>query len=151
MTFGLYLFVLPIVFILLLLAVRYFEKKFSFSLYQKMFFWKKFEVVDGGNMDNNSSQGEEHELDNFALAKDKIFDYLDFSKERSIIIMNKFFHWLLHFFVIALKYLSILTDSLYAKSRDFFLYTATKEKEVVSTFWHTLKEYKKEKELDEDR
>jgi hypothetical protein len=57
-----------------------------------------------------------------------------------------FFHWILHMFVILLGLISDVTDRIYFRARDFFLQTATKEKEVVTAFWHHLKEYKKEKE-----
>lgn len=67
---------------------------------------------------------------------------------RVIIVRNAtlLLHWVLHLFVIVLGFISDITDMLYAKTRDFFLRTATKEQEVVTKFWHHLKEYKREKE-----
>ncbi len=88
------------------------------------------------------------EQDNFQEAKNLVFDFLDGLKIIFLKHLNNFLHWLLHFFVIFLKWLSVFTDYMYEKSRDFFLATASKEKEIVATFWHTLKEYKKEKDVE---
>jgi hypothetical protein len=79
-------------------------------------------------------------------SKNLTFAFVD--DVRIIISRNAtlFLHWVLHFFVIILGFISDITDVLYAKARDFFLRTATKEQEVVTKFWHHLKEYKREKE-----
>jgi hypothetical protein len=102
-------------------------------------------------MENNAFLEEGAIPNHIEDAREKIFVFFDsFSNSffKSLII---FLHWLLHFFVLFLKFISNLTDVLYASARDFFLETATREKGVVSTFWHHLKEYKKEKEEEEQK
>lgn len=99
---------------------------------------------------------EEVELEfanNLEVAKEKVFTFFDKFQENAIRFLVFFSHAVLHFFVIFLKFVSDITDVLYARSRDFFLQTAAKEKKTVSTFWHHLKEYKKEKEseLEEEK
>ena len=89
---------------------------------------------------------ESKDQDNLEEAKNLVFDYLDNLKFNFLKYLNNFLHWLLHFFVIFLKWVSLFTHFLYEKARDFFLATASREKELVATFWHTLKEYKKEKD-----
>lgn len=91
------------------------------------------------------------EYNNLEEAKEKIFLFFDGLRESFLKSAVIFLHWLLHFFVLFLKFISNITEALYAKARDFFLKTATKEKGAVSVFWHHLKEYKKEKELEEDK
>jgi hypothetical protein len=87
---------------------------------------------------------------NFEIAKENIFMFLDDTKDTSKKNFKIFFHFLLHFFVLFLKFISDVTDILYAKSRDFFLKTATKEKDAVAKFWPHLKEYKKESEAEKE-
>jgi ACT domain-containing protein len=72
---------------------------------------------------------------------DMIFDFI----KRNVV---KAWHFILHFIVLFLGWLSDIFDKLYTKSRNTFLYTATKEKGSVTTFWKHLKEYKKEVEQD---
>jgi hypothetical protein len=75
----------------------------------------------------------------------KYFDIiLDFFKST----FTKIWHFTLHFLVLFFGFLSDFFESLYAKTRNTFLYTATKEKGSVTTFWKHLKEYKKEVEED---
>lgn len=124
-----YLFIVPLIIALVFLFVKYVEKKVGYTFYGKKLFIVEGEVVN-----------------NLYEVKDLLFVFFDTLKTELELVVNKILHWGLHFFVILLKYLSILIDALYAKSRDFFLYTATREKELVATFWHTLKEYKKEKD-----
>jgi hypothetical protein len=98
------------------------------------------------------STGEELEssenFDNLEEAREKIVGFLYRLKENVLKSFVIFFHWLLHFSVLFLRIISKMTDFLYSVSRDFFLKTATKEKGAVSVFWHHLKEYKKEKEVE---
>ena len=98
------------------------------------------------NMENNAFINHSEIENNFEIAKENIFVFFDNIRGSSLRSVILFFHWVLHFFVLFLKFISDLTDVLYARSRDFFLQTAAKEKDAVSTFWHHLKEYKKEKE-----
>ncbi len=84
--------------------------------------------------------------DNLAEAKEKVFEFVDKTKEFLSHTLVVFFHWLLHYFVLFLKFVSNVTDFLYTEARNFFLKSATKEKSAVATFWKHLKEYKKEKE-----
>jgi hypothetical protein len=72
----------------------------------------------------------------------KIYEIIIFYSKRIIALI-------LHFVVIVLKKFRDYTDILYSKSRNFFLYTATKEKDSVSLFWKHLKEYKKEADKEE--
>ncbi len=85
-------------------------------------------------------------LDKIDAAKSYLFLVVDNFKSSVIGLFKILTHWFLHLLVILLKYISDFTDFLYEKSRDFFLSTAAKEKRVVSTFWHHLKKYKKEKD-----
>jgi uncharacterized BrkB/YihY/UPF0761 family membrane protein len=64
---------------------------------------------------------------NFDDAKEMVFQMID--ELRSLISKNTkiVLHWVLHLFVIILGLVSDITDFLYAKARDFFLKTATKE------------------------
>lgn len=98
------------------------------------------------NFSVNSIGDTNTELNNLDIAKEQVFSLTDNLRENLLRFLTLFFHWVLHFFVLFLKLVSNLVDFLYIQSRDFFLKTATKEKDAVSTFWHHLKEYKKEKE-----
>ncbi len=82
-------------------------------------------------------------------AKEILFKSFFYFYDEIRIFFKKTLNIILHFFVIAMGMLSDFTDMLYAKSRNFFLRTASKEKETVSRFWHTLKEYRKE--IDEEK
>lgn len=83
-------------------------------------------------------------------AKEILFNVFHFIADYVSYYSKKIFSFSLHIFVIILKFLRDYTDIIYAKSRDFFLYTATKEKETVNAFWHTLKEYKKESDSEKE-
>jgi hypothetical protein len=98
------------------------------------------------NLETNAFIQEGEYIDNAEIAKEKVFGFFEAVWKNIFSIVIVFFHWLLHFFVLFLGLVSELVDKLYAKSRNFFLQSATKEKKAVSTFWHHLKEYKKEKE-----
>lgn len=108
------------------------------------FFGYKFFIYRKDLNSINEEMGEK--INNIEEAYIITYDYFYDLKENIIKNLKIFFHWLLHFFVIFLGFISDLTDILYAKSRDFFLKTAAKEKETVNKFWHTLIEYKKESE-----
>lgn len=97
-------------------------------------------------MEKNAFMQEKLEENNLEQAKEIVLSFVENLKEFTSNFLNLFFHWILHFIVIFLKFISTLTDTFYISSRDFFLKTATKEKNAVSLFWHHLKEYKKEKE-----
>jgi phosphatidylglycerophosphate synthase len=62
---------------------------------------------------------------------------------------QKYYAFFLHFLVLAMKFIRDFTDGIYARSRDKFLETATKEKSTVNIFWKHLKEYKKEADKEE--
>jgi type II secretory ATPase GspE/PulE/Tfp pilus assembly ATPase PilB-like protein len=87
---------------------------------------------------------------NLEVARIKMVEFLEYSKEKVLQEVKINLHRLLHLFVIFFKFISDLSDAMYVFSRDFFLKTATKEKNSVSTFWHHLKEYKKEKEQEKE-
>jgi hypothetical protein len=109
------------------------------------FFSVKF-FMYRGRLETAIGESIEGSVDNLEEAKEMVFLFIDDVKVWLARNTRLFFHWVLHFFVIFMGLISDLTDFLYAKSRDFFLHTASREKDAVSTFWHTLKEYKKEKE-----
>lgn len=50
----------------------------------------------------------------------------------------------LHMIVRALHFINIITDKVYARSRDTFVKSATKNKHTVTHFWSHLKVYKRE-------
>lgn len=129
MLVSFYFFIIPISFIIALFAWKFFKHRNDIK-----------DVVGVEKVET---------VENVEEAKEIVFDFLLNAKEGLVRFLKVSFHFLLHFFVIFLKLISDLTDILYAKSRDFFLQTATREKDVVSRFWHTLKEYKKEKESQE--
>ena len=52
--------------------------------------------------------------------------------------------YLLHLIVRSLYIVNIITDKVYAKSRDIFVKSATKNKYTVTHFWSHLKVYKRE-------
>jgi hypothetical protein len=110
------------------------------------FIWHHRDIKE---METNAFLDDEAQ-DNLALAKDRVFDFVDDLRDSLGAYLLVFLHWVLHFFVLFLKFVSDLTDIFYAKARDFFLQTVTKEKKAVSTFWPHLKEYKKEKEAEEE-
>lgn len=82
-------------------------------------------------------------------AKEILFEWFYKVYTITIFYSKRLTALLLHFLVIVLKYFRDFIDELYAKSRNFFLYTATKEKDSVSLFWRHLKEYKKEADKEE--
>lgn len=84
--------------------------------------------------------------DNLSETKNLVFAFFDDIKVILEKQLNFIFHWFLHFFVIILGFISDIFDYIYSRARDLFLRTATKEKDVVTKFWHHLKEYKREKE-----
>ncbi len=129
MLYNFYLFITPLVIVCAYISVKYFIHREALA-----------------NLENNAFMKEGELSNNLEEAKERIFVFFDGLKNSSFRSVIIFFHWVLHFFVIFLGFMSDLSDSLYASARDFFLKTAAKEKGAVSTFWHHLKEYKKEKE-----
>lgn len=128
---SLYLFLTPLV-----VATLYILFKFV---------WNRQEIL---KMEQNAFVDVLGLPNNLDLAKEEVFVFLDNLRENFFKSLVIFFHWLFHFFVLFMKFISHLTDIMYARSRDLFLHTATKDRGVVSTFWHHLKEYKKESEED---
>lgn len=97
-------------------------------------------------MEENAFLDLENKENNLEEAKEKVFILIDKMKTFLSKTLVVFFHWVLHFFVIFLGFVSDIADFLYTEARNFFLKSATKEKSAVATFWKHLKEYKKEKE-----
>lgn len=126
---SLYLFIFTIVVFILFIVIKY------------VLHFKELQKVD-----HIENADQDLFYENVELAKEKVFNLFDSLNTYARKFLNIFFHFLLHFFVIFLKFISDFTNVLYARSRNFFLKTAAKEKETVTTFWHHLKEYKKEKE-----
>ncbi len=127
-----YLFLIPFLVAAFYLSIRYFINR------------KKIEkIVTSAFLDADVNN-------NIDEAKEKVFAFYDSTKGNFTKSMLAIFHWLLHFIVLFLKFISDATDVLYSTVRDFFLKTAVKEKDTVSTFWKHLKEYKKEKEEEEE-
>ncbi len=54
-----------------------------------------------------------------------------------------------HLVVRALYFINIITDKIYARSRDTFVKSATKNKSTITHFWSHLKVYKRE--IDKER
>jgi hypothetical protein len=127
-----YLFLIPLVVAAFYLFYKYFVNK------------KKIENV------TNNAFLDENVNNNLEEAKNLVFDFIDDFKNSSMRTVVAVFHWVLHFIVLFLKFISDITDIMYSTVRDFFLKTATKEKGTVSLFWKHLKEYKKEKEQEQE-
>lgn len=129
MLIAFYLFIIPLGLVIFYVSVK--------------FFLHRQEIL---HLSTNAFIDESDIPDNRNLAYEMVLDFVD--QVKSIFTKNtlSFFHWLLHFIVIFLKIISEITNFLYVLSRDFFLETAVKEKDAVSKFWSHLKEYKKEKE-----
>lgn len=124
-----YLFLIPFLAIIFFLLFKYFINR------------KKVE-----NILNNAFLNEDLSENKLELTREKVLQFIDSIKSFYSKTLSVTLHWVLHYVVLFLKFISDATDIWYAKVRDFFLKTATKEKEAVSTFWDHLKEYKKEKE-----
>lgn len=108
-------------------------------------YWKNKKDIEHLVSGNENGEVEQPLLnDNLADTKGLIFAFFDDIKVIVQKQLNFIFHWFLHFFVIILGIISDVFDYIYSRTRDLFLRTATKEKEVVTKFWHHLKEYKKE-------
>ncbi len=128
MTTSLSLFLLSILGVLSWIAFRFYQNK------------KEVQVLED-LVKIGSAIEKENKLDDVKNLVFAFFDDIKIIVERQ----GKFlFHCTLHFFVIVLGFISDVFDFLYSKSRDLFLRTATKENEVVTKFWHHLKEYKRE-------
>ena len=64
---------------------------------------------------------------------------------RKIVKAFKFtVQYILHILVRILYFINMLTDKVYAKSRNTFVYSATKNRSTVTHFWNHLKVYKRE-------
>jgi hypothetical protein len=130
MIYSLYFLLFTFLGITSILAFRYYVNR------------EKIAVLEGVLVSRGIIEKEDRLQDtkNFVFA---FFDDMKIIVERQ---SNFIFHWILHFFVIVLGFISDIADYLYSFSRDLFLKTATKEKEIVAKFWPHLKEYKREKE-----
>lgn len=64
--------------------------------------------------------------------------------KRTIVWRKLFFQYMLHVWVRFLYYVDRITTSLYARSRNFFVKNAVKNKSSVPHFWEHLKVYKQE-------
>lgn len=110
-------------------------------------YWKNKKDIEHLVAGNENGEAEQPLLnDNLADTKGLIFAFFDDIKVIVQKQLNFIFHWFLHFFVIILGVISDVFDYIYSLARDLFLRTSTREKEVVTKFWHHLKEYKREKE-----
>lgn len=163
MNYYLYLIFIPIIIIVLyifikLIYVKFFAKNKSENLHGVVDVEDEMEVVkktisdgiekvkhDGTEIINDA---EVKVKNGFVEVREIFWKYFDIAFEFVKKSLIKFWHFVLHFIVLFLGWLSDLFDRLYAKSRNTFLYTATKEKGSVTTFWKHLKEYKKEVEED---
>lgn len=110
-------------------------------------YWNNKSDVDHLTGGNENGAVEQPLLnDNLSETKNLVFAFFDDIKVIVEKQLNFVFHWFLHFFVIILGVISDVFDHIYSLARDLFLRSATKEKQVVTKFWHHLKEYKREKE-----
>lgn len=77
---------------------------------------------------------------------------LRFAVRRFVMLRKLFFQYVLHVWVRFLFYIDKLINMMYARSRNFFVKNAVKNKSSVSHFWEHLKTYKKEidKEKEEE-
>ncbi len=163
MNYYLYLIFIPIIIIFLYVFIKVIYLKFfkkNKSIAEHGIEEVEEDIKDvkdfvSGKIKNAEKVGSEilhksEEISKNGLVNTKLF-LLSFF-ETSFIFLKKYFikmwHFILHFIVLFLGYLSDSFDKLYAKARNTFLYTATKEKGSVTTFWKHLKEYKKEVEED---
>jgi ACT domain-containing protein len=152
MTYYLYLIFIPIFIIILyvcikLVYLKFFPRKINVSEHgvedveEDIKEVKDFVNTNFHKIEDSAKNGFTEVREMFWKYFDIVFDFI----KKSLI---KLWHFVLHFIVLSLGWLSDLFDRLYAKSRNTFLYTATKEKGSVTTFWKHLKEYKKEVEED---
>ena len=73
---------------------------------------------------------------------------------RHSVYFRKFIiQYILHIFVILMSYLDKITSYFYAKSRNWFVKSAVRNRGTVPHFWNHLKVYKKEmdKEKEDDK
>jgi hypothetical protein len=133
-----YLFLAPTLFIIGFLTFKYLRHK------------EEILAISEGETSLSEDGSLEKVENNLEVARIKMVEFLEYSKEKVLQEVKINLHRLLHLFVIFFKFISDLSDAMYVFSRDFFLKTATKEKNSVSTFWHHLKEYKKEKEQEKE-
>lgn len=124
-----YLFITPLLVVFFYLSYKFFVNR------------KEIQKIE-----ENAFLNLKEKVNNLEEAKEKVFIFTDKVKAFVSKTLVVFFHWVLHFFVIFLGFISDLADFLYSEARNFFLKSATKEKSAVATFWNHLKEYKKEKE-----
>jgi hypothetical protein len=127
---SIYFLLFSFLIILCILSFRYYVNKENIAVWEGV-------VNTGGEIERPNKLED---------TKDLVFAFFDDMKmiiEKQLLFLR---HWVLHFFVIILGFISDIFDYLYTRARDLFLKTATKEREVVAKFWPHLKEYKREKE-----
>ena len=69
--------------------------------------------------------------------------------KRSVYFRKFFMQYMFHFMVRVMYYIDTWTTLLYAKSRNWFVENAVRNRGTVPHFWNHLKAYKKE--MDEER
>jgi predicted PurR-regulated permease PerM len=102
-----------------------------------------------GSVEGSIEDAADDVMDNLLEAKIIILNFLYDMTENIKFYYQKFYAFFLHFLVLIMKFFRDFTDNVYARSRDKFLETATKEKSTVNIFWKHLKEYKKEADKEE--
>ncbi len=81
---------------------------------------------------------------NIVLLKQYALVFYKFIIKKIIKYFKFIIQYILHILVRVLYFINILTDKIYAKSRNTFVYSATKNRSSVTHFWNHLKVYKRE-------
>lgn len=81
---------------------------------------------------------------NIQLFKQYCLVFYKFIIKKIIKYFKFVIQYILHIFVRILYFINTLTDKIYAKSRDTFVSSATKNRSTVTHFWNHLKVYKRE-------
>ncbi len=72
-----------------------------------------------------------------------------YTLKRSVYFRKFFMQYMFHILVRVMSYIDTWTSWLYAKSRNWFVENAVRNRGTVPHFWHHLKVYKKE--MDEEK
>ena len=83
------------------------------------------------------------------LVRETLHTVIRFILKRSIYFRRFFMQYVFHIMVRVMHLIDILTSYLYAKSRNWFVKNAVRNKGTVPHFWEHLKVYKQE--MDQER
>lgn len=104
---------------------------------------------------------QKYKLDKGAIVVDELYNgpeqvsvtlhtIIRFVLRKSILIRKFCIQYLFHFIVRFMYHFDILTTKMYAKSRNWFVKNAVKNKGTVPHFWEHLKVYKQEMDQEKE-